>query len=139
MYILIFPSAGSRVIMACRDMAKAEEAARDVRKQVEGVEGAGTVEVVCLNLSSLTSVRECAKELLQKLDKIHLLVNNAGTVTSGPELVQIVFCCVQRLMTETEPTFTVQGKKVHCFIFCFQGSWHVPRAKQRMDLRRSSV
>jgi NAD(P)-dependent dehydrogenase (short-subunit alcohol dehydrogenase family) len=102
MYVLIFPSAGAHVIMACRDMAKAEESARDVCKQVEGVEGVGTLEVVCLNLASLASVRQCAQELLQKLEKIHLLVNNAGTVTSGPELVQIVSCCFQGLITETE-------------------------------------
>jgi NAD(P)-dependent dehydrogenase (short-subunit alcohol dehydrogenase family) len=128
MYILILPSSGAQVIMACRDMAKAEEAARDVRKQVEGVEGVGTVEVVCLNLASLASVRQCAQDLLQKLEKIHLLVNNAGTVTSEPELVQIVSRCVQRLMTETERAFTVQGKKVHYFIL-FSGVMLCPQSK----------
>jgi NAD(P)-dependent dehydrogenase (short-subunit alcohol dehydrogenase family) len=128
MYILIFPSAGAQVIMACRDMAKAEEAARDVRKQVEGVEGAGTVEVVCLNLASLASVRQCAQELLQKLEKIHLLVNNAGNVTSGPELVQFVSCCFQGLMAETEYAFTVQGKKVQCIIL-FSGIMACPQSK----------
>ncbi|PNF13984.1 hypothetical protein B7P43_G08682 [Cryptotermes secundus] len=76
--VLDFVKRGARVIMACRDMTKAEEAAREVRKQVEGVEGAGTVELVCLNLASLASVRQCAQELLQKLERIHLLVNNAG-------------------------------------------------------------
>jgi NAD(P)-dependent dehydrogenase (short-subunit alcohol dehydrogenase family) len=91
------------VIIACRDMRKAEEAANDVRTKVQGVEGAGTVEVVSLNLGSLASVRQCAKELLRTEDKIHLLVNNAGTVTSSPELVHIVSCCVE-------------GEKVHLFI-----------------------
>jgi NAD(P)-dependent dehydrogenase (short-subunit alcohol dehydrogenase family) len=64
--------------MACRDVGKAEEAAKDIRRMAEGVEGAGTVEVVCLNLGSLASVRQCAQELLRKEEKIHLLVNNAG-------------------------------------------------------------
>ena len=64
--------------MACRDMGKAEEAAKFIRSTVQGVEGAGTVEVVCLDLGSFASVRQCAKELLQKEEKIHLLVNNAG-------------------------------------------------------------
>jgi NAD(P)-dependent dehydrogenase (short-subunit alcohol dehydrogenase family) len=72
MYVLIFPSAGGRDIMA-----KTEVAVRDVLKQVEVV---GTVEVVCLNLASLATVRQDAQELLQKLEKIHLLVNNAGTL-----------------------------------------------------------
>lgn len=64
--------------MACRDTGKAEEAAKFIRSTVEGVEGAGTVEVVSLNLGSFASVRQCAQELLQKEEKIHLLVNNAG-------------------------------------------------------------
>jgi NAD(P)-dependent dehydrogenase (short-subunit alcohol dehydrogenase family) len=64
--------------MACRDMGKAEEAAKYIHSEIEGVEGAGTVETVLLDLASLTSVRRCAQELLQKLEKIHLLVNNAG-------------------------------------------------------------
>jgi len=64
--------------MACRDTGKAEEAARFIRSMVERVEGAGTVEVVSLNLGSFASVRQCAQELLQKEEKIHLLVNNAG-------------------------------------------------------------
>ena len=64
--------------MACRDMGKAEEAAKFIRSMVQGVEGAGTVEVVSLNLGSFASVRQCAQELLQKEEKIHLLVNNAG-------------------------------------------------------------
>lgn len=66
--------------MACRDTGKAEEAARFIRSMVERVEGAGTVEVVSLNLGSFASVRQCAQELLQKEEKIHLLVNNAGVM-----------------------------------------------------------
>ena len=64
--------------MACRDTGKAEEAVKFIRSMAEGVEGAGTVEVVCLNLGSFASVRQCAQEILQKEEKIHLLVNNAG-------------------------------------------------------------
>jgi hypothetical protein len=82
LYGMIFNSIGARVIMACRDMGKAEEAAKYIRGETEGVEGAGTVETVHLDLASLASVRQCAQELLQKLERIHLLVNNAGTVCS---------------------------------------------------------
>jgi NAD(P)-dependent dehydrogenase (short-subunit alcohol dehydrogenase family) len=75
--------------MACRDMGKADEAARYIRSETEGVEGAGTVETVRLDLASLVSVRHCAQELLRNLEKIHLLVNNAGTAyrcfLPGPE------------------------------------------------------
>jgi NAD(P)-dependent dehydrogenase (short-subunit alcohol dehydrogenase family) len=68
--------------MACRDMVRADEAAKHIRSETEGVEGAGTVETVCLDLASLASVRRCAQELLRKLGSIHLLVNNAGTGSS---------------------------------------------------------
>jgi NAD(P)-dependent dehydrogenase (short-subunit alcohol dehydrogenase family) len=70
--------------MACRDTGKAEEAAKFIRSMVEGVEGAGTVEVVSLNLGSFASVRQCAQELLRKEEKIHLLVNNAGNLHGSP-------------------------------------------------------
>jgi NAD(P)-dependent dehydrogenase (short-subunit alcohol dehydrogenase family) len=112
------------VIMACRDVRRAEEAARDVRKRVEGVEGAGTVAIVCLNLASLASVRQCAKELLRTEEEIHLLVNNAGTVTSAPE----------RARTVSGP-----GVRRYIALFCSQASWRVRRAKPRTGSRRSSV
>ncbi|XP_021928783.1 retinol dehydrogenase 12-like [Zootermopsis nevadensis] len=77
---LDFVKRGARVIIACRDTTKGEEAAKDIRKLTENVEGAGTVDVVCLNLGSLASVRKCAQDLLRTEDKIHLLVNNAGVM-----------------------------------------------------------
>ncbi|XP_021928779.1 retinol dehydrogenase 12-like [Zootermopsis nevadensis] len=78
--VLDFVKRGARVIIACRDTTKGEEAAKDIRKLTENVEGAGTVDVVCLNLGSLASVRKCAQDLLRTEDKIHLLVNNAGVM-----------------------------------------------------------
>ncbi|XP_021939698.1 retinol dehydrogenase 12-like [Zootermopsis nevadensis] len=77
---LDFVMRGARVIMACRDIKKADEVAKDILSQTENVEGAGTVEVVPLNLGSLASVRKCAQEILRTEDKIHLLVNNAGVM-----------------------------------------------------------
>ncbi|KAJ4441419.1 hypothetical protein ANN_11274 [Periplaneta americana] len=68
----------ARVIMACRDMKKAEDAAADIRLQTKGSEGAGMVEVVQLDLASLASVRKCAQHLLDTQTRIHILVNNAG-------------------------------------------------------------
>ena len=38
------------------------------------------VEVVRLDLASLSSVRECAEELNGRLERIDLLVNNAGVM-----------------------------------------------------------
>jgi NAD(P)-dependent dehydrogenase (short-subunit alcohol dehydrogenase family) len=70
--------AGARVIIACRDLKKAEQAADDIRREAREVEGAGHVVVVELDLSSLASVRQCAQHLLQTECTINILVNNAG-------------------------------------------------------------
>ena len=75
------PTAGARVIIACRDQKKAEQAADDIRLDTREVEGAGHVVVVSLDLSSLASVRQCAQHLLRTERNIHILVNNAGKDT----------------------------------------------------------
>lgn len=41
-------------------------------------EHAGQVEAIHLDLASLSSVRKCAKQLLDQEPKIHILINNAG-------------------------------------------------------------
>ena len=66
------------MIMACRSVEKAEAAAKEIRDATKDLPGAGTVHVVKLDLGSLASVRQCAKELLQTESHINLLVNNAG-------------------------------------------------------------
>jgi NAD(P)-dependent dehydrogenase (short-subunit alcohol dehydrogenase family) len=69
---------GARVIIACRDLKKAEEAAENIRLDTKEVEGAGHVVVVSLDLASLTSVRQCAQHLLRTERVVNILVNNAG-------------------------------------------------------------
>ena len=64
---------GARVIMLCRNTEKAEEAATEIRKDT-----GNQVDVHKLDLSSLKSVRECAQILVDKEDKIDILINNAG-------------------------------------------------------------
>ncbi|XP_011148528.1 retinol dehydrogenase 11 [Harpegnathos saltator] len=76
---------GARVILACRDVQKAKNAVEDLktnppskpdRKQFEG--DPGELVIYSLNLCSLKSVKECAKNLLTNEPAIHLLINNAG-------------------------------------------------------------
>ncbi|PSN54033.1 Retinol dehydrogenase 11 [Blattella germanica] len=67
----------ARVIIACRDLNKAEEAVADIRRTVKTENGAGELAIVKLDLSSLASVRECAQHLLRTESKIHILINNA--------------------------------------------------------------
>ncbi|XP_046670235.1 retinol dehydrogenase 13-like [Homalodisca vitripennis] len=73
---------GARVVMACRDVKKAEEAAEDIKSTVatQETKDLGEVVVQKLDLSSLTSVRECAKKLLETESHIDILINNAGVM-----------------------------------------------------------
>ncbi|KAJ9588743.1 hypothetical protein L9F63_017978 [Diploptera punctata] len=73
-----FVKRGARVVIACRDLKKAEEAADEIRRDTMYVEGAGEVVVLKLDLSSIASIRECAREILRTEKKINILVNNAG-------------------------------------------------------------
>lgn len=64
---------GARVVMACRNSAKAQAAADRVRATATG-----PVEVVSLDLASLGSVDACATAFLRNEPKLDLLLNNAG-------------------------------------------------------------
>ena len=56
-----------RVIMACRDPSRAEEAARDIRQET-GADGTQLV-VKQLDLASLTSVRTFCEEIIKVTDR----------------------------------------------------------------------
>ena len=66
---------GARVILACRDLGKA----RDAAAGISAPPGAG-VGAVRLDLASLASVREAAEELRSRCGQIDLVVNNAGVM-----------------------------------------------------------
>merc|ERR1719430_3002865 len=55
---------GAKVVILCRNVEKAEAAAEEIRKETEG-----EVVVHRLDLSSLKSVRECAEQLGNSLEK----------------------------------------------------------------------
>jgi short-subunit dehydrogenase len=61
--------------MACRNPKKGEEAARELKCQVSGK---CELDIIALDLSSLASIRECASQLIQNKQSIHVLINNAG-------------------------------------------------------------
>ncbi|XP_054162450.1 retinol dehydrogenase 12-like [Oppia nitens] len=67
---------GAKVIMCSRDVTKGAIAARDIRAQ----NPKAVIEVMQLNLSSLSSIRRFAKELKERESKIDILVNNAGVM-----------------------------------------------------------
>jgi len=68
--------AGYHVVMACRDITKAE------KKRTEILSGykEGSIEVISLDLSSLDSVNSFAAVIAEKFDSIDLLMNNAGII-----------------------------------------------------------
>jgi NAD(P)-dependent dehydrogenase (short-subunit alcohol dehydrogenase family) len=67
-------AAGARVIMACRNTAKAETAAASIRAEAPNA----TLEVTELDLASLDSVRAFAERLPG--ERLDLLINNAGVM-----------------------------------------------------------
>ncbi len=68
---------GARVIMACRDTKKAEKAAKTIIDET----GNKQIEVEYLDLADTDSIKEFAKLMNSKLDRLDLLINNAGNET----------------------------------------------------------
>ncbi|KZL65852.1 short-chain dehydrogenase [Colletotrichum tofieldiae] len=67
---------GADVYITVRDVVKGEEVAKDILSDGKP----GKVEVIKLDLGSLESVRQGAKEFLSKSDKLNVLINNAGVM-----------------------------------------------------------
>jgi NAD(P)-dependent dehydrogenase (short-subunit alcohol dehydrogenase family) len=65
---------GATVVMACRNLQKANPAAGQIRQ----TNPSGTVEVMELNLGDLESVRQVAAEFRDRYNRLDLLINNAG-------------------------------------------------------------
>jgi len=70
---------GAEVHMLVRNKERGEAAKKDIETDV-----GGEVFVHYLDLASLESVRDCSKLLKKKLDRIDILINNAG-VMATPE------------------------------------------------------
>ncbi|MFJ8859664.1 SDR family oxidoreductase [Streptomyces sp. NPDC102451] len=70
-------AAGAEVVMPVRNSRKGEAAAARIREQAPGA----NVSLRALDLSSLASVAELGKTLLDEDRPVHLLINNAGVMT----------------------------------------------------------
>lgn len=62
---------GARVVLACRDSERAAGAADRIAPREN-------VELLRLDLASLSAVREAAEEFRSRFDRLDLLINNAG-------------------------------------------------------------
>ncbi|MFI2365497.1 oxidoreductase [Promicromonospora sp. NPDC019610] len=71
---------GADVVLAVRNVAAGEDAARAIAAAVPGAK----LRVRALDLASLASVRAFAARTAEELGQIDLLVNNAGLVLLGP-------------------------------------------------------
>ncbi len=63
-----------KVVMACRNVDKAEAAKQDILAKVPS----GDIEILQIDLSKMASVRSAAEEFRSKYNKLDILVNNAG-------------------------------------------------------------
>lgn len=67
---------GAKVIMACRNMLKAKEARGQILKEIPDA----LLEVMELDLSKLESVRQFAEAYKTKIERLDVLINNAGVM-----------------------------------------------------------
>ncbi|XP_012274612.1 WW domain-containing oxidoreductase isoform X2 [Orussus abietinus] len=65
---------GCGIVLACRDIKKAEEAAKRIQQEKEHT----FCDTLQLDLNSLHSVREAAEKFKQKYKTLHILILNAG-------------------------------------------------------------
>jgi NAD(P)-dependent dehydrogenase (short-subunit alcohol dehydrogenase family) len=69
---------GATVVLACRDLGKAEQAAGTIRDQA----GRDSVTIVHLDLASLASVRQAADDIRAACPRLDLLINNAAVMAA---------------------------------------------------------
>jgi NAD(P)-dependent dehydrogenase (short-subunit alcohol dehydrogenase family) len=67
---------GAHVVLACRDIEKANEAA----EKIKNTASKGSVEVLQLDLSDLDNVKQAAEAFKAKHNRLDLLINNAGVM-----------------------------------------------------------
>lgn len=72
----VLAQAGARVVLAVRDTVKGDRAVAAIRRVVPGAD----LELLPLDLASLTSIRRAAAAFLRTHDRLDILINNAGVM-----------------------------------------------------------
>jgi len=67
---------GAHVVLACRNLEKAQEAATAIKEHT----GTGTIEIALLNLANLEAVKEFAEDFIKNHQQLDVLINNAGVM-----------------------------------------------------------
>ena len=114
-------TAGYKVIMACRD----PEIAGEKRQLIMRETGNIALEIVPVNLASLSSTASFANELLQRGEVITLLMNNAGTMETrrcitedGLERTVSVNYVAPYLLTRKLLPLTGEGSRIVNMVSC---------------------
>ncbi len=78
---LEFARHGARVLMACRDPGRGQQAL----DKVSAVAVGGGAELVALDLADLSSVRSAAGDVATRCERLDVLINNAGVMATPYE------------------------------------------------------
>jgi NAD(P)-dependent dehydrogenase (short-subunit alcohol dehydrogenase family) len=65
---------GGRVVMVCRSRERGQRALDEIKRN----NVTARLELLCCDLSSQKAIRNLAMEFIERYDRLHLLVNNAG-------------------------------------------------------------
>jgi len=65
---------GGRVVMVCRSRERGQRSLDEIRRS----NGDARLELLCCDLSSQKAIRNLAMEFIERYDRLHVLVNNAG-------------------------------------------------------------
>lgn len=74
-------TAGANVIIAARDLKKADAAAEKIRKETNAT---GSLETEILDLANLSHIRTFSEVIKHKYQQLDLLINNAGVMIPPP-------------------------------------------------------
>lgn len=77
-------AAGASIVMVGRNPEKTAAAVAEVRERA----GGGDVESLLCDFASQKQVRALAAEVLERYDRLHVLVNNAGTVNDTRQVTE---------------------------------------------------
>ncbi len=76
--------AGARVVLACRNLARAEGAVAEIKRRAPGAQP----EVMALDLADLASIRDFAAGFTARHERLDLLVNNGAAIMSPKGLTR---------------------------------------------------
>lgn len=72
---------GAKLFLTVRSREKGEAA---IEKTLKDAPEGQQIELVLMDLADLESVRAAADDVLKRTNKLHILINNAGTQMKGP-------------------------------------------------------